>query len=370
MDGGALIVDPTKFARSSHAALDCIDCHVDAADIPHRENLAAVGEEVCSGCHTEAVDAVQSSVHGSDQTPQDQPTPTCGVCHGPAHEARPASDPASPVYHLNLPRTCGNCHSLQAPETGPAARAPKVFESYVDSIHGHAVARNGLLVAANCSSCHGAHGIKSTEDATSPVSRGRVTQTCGACHQGIAAEYDQGRHGILLRQGDASVPTCVQCHSAHDICYVHSEECGLEVVQGCGNCHTESLQTYRDTLHGQVTALGFSAVARCSDCHGSHRVLQVSDPQSPVAPDNLVATCSKCHSGANENFVLYDPHADRHDRARSPLVYYSALMMEVLIIGVFAFFGLHTLLWFIRSVQERLRSKPSGPSPRHPENRR
>jgi len=363
-------VDPSRFAASSHGVLDCVDCHADAAEVPHPEPLTAVGEEVCAGCHPEAVAAIQTSIHGSGQPGQGRPTPTCSGCHGRPHEIKSASDPASAVYHLNLPRTCGNCHSRQAPDTGHAAGAPKVFESYIDSIHGHAVARNGLLVAANCSSCHGAHAIKATDDPASPVSRGRVTKTCGVCHQGIAAEYEQGRHGSLLRQGNAEVPTCVQCHSAHDICYVHGEACGLEVVEGCGSCHTESLQTYRDTLHGQVTALGFSAVARCSDCHGSHRVLQVSDPQSPVAADNLVATCGKCHPGANENFVLYDPHADRHNRERSPLVYYAALMMEWLIIGVFAFFGLHTLLWFIRSVQEKFRPEPPGPSPRQPRNRR
>jgi len=285
-------------------------------------------------------------------------------CHGPPHEIRPAADAASPVYHLNLPKTCANCHSKEAPESGPVAGAPKVYESYLDSIHGHAVARNGLLVAANCSSCHGTHTIRATEDPDAPVSRSRVAETCGACHEGIAAEYEQGRHGSLLREGNIEVPTCVQCHSAHDICYVHTEECGLEVVQGCGNCHAESLHTYRDTLHGQVTALGFSTVARCSDCHGAHRVLQVSDPESPVAPTNLIATCGKCHPGANENFVLYDPHAHRHDRERSPLLYYTGIMMESLIIGVFAFFGLHTLLWLIRLLQEKFRPEPPNPSTR------
>ena len=369
VEGGSLFVDPGEFTASSHAALDCLDCHVDAAEIPHPEPLAAVGEGICADCHAEAVAAIRTGIHRPTPGPGPQ-MPTCTGCHGPPHEIRPASDPASRVYHLNLPKTCASCHSSWGPDSGEAAVAPRVYESYLDSIHGHAVARNGLLVAANCSSCHGTHAIRATLDPASPVSRSRVTETCGTCHQGISAEYSQGRHGSLLREGNAEVPTCVECHSAHDICYVHSEECGLQVVTGCGNCHTESLHTYRDTLHGQVTALGFSAVARCSDCHGFHRVLQVSDPQSPVAPANLVATCRKCHPRANANFVLYDPHADPDNREKSPMLYYAALTMESLIIGVFAFFGLHTLLWFIRSLQERFRTEPPGSSPPHFRNRR
>jgi hypothetical protein len=44
----------------------------------------------------------------------------------------------------------------------------------------------------------------------------------------------------------------------------------------------------------------------------------------------------------------FDPHANRHDRARNPVYWYAAKFMEWLLIGVFGFFGLHTLLWLAR----------------------
>ncbi len=131
----------------------------------------------------------------------------------------------------------------------------------------------------------------------------------------------------------------------------------LEVIRECGTCHEESLRTYRDGFHGQATALGFTRVAACSDCHTSHEILPRSDPRSTVAPTRLTHTCGRCHAGASANFVKYDPHADEHDKERSPAVHYTSSFMKVLLAGVFAFFGIHTALWFPREVSERRRRR-------------
>ncbi len=44
--------------------------------------------------------------------------------------------------------------------------------------------------------------------------------------------------------------------------------------------------------------------------------------------------------------------AIRRDRQGEPLLYYTRLFMVWLLIGVFSFFGLHTLLWLLRSLKE------------------
>ena len=66
---------------------------------------------------------------------------------------------------------------------------------------------------------------------------------------------------------------------------------------------------------------------------------------------DVIATCQKCHEGATPSFARYDPHADPQNRARNPLLYYTAQFMQMLLVGVFAFFGIHTTLWFGRSMQ-------------------
>jgi nitrate/TMAO reductase-like tetraheme cytochrome c subunit len=68
-----------------------------------------------------------------------------------------------------------------------------VYQLYMDSIHGRALTRSGLLVAANCSDCHGAHEIKPRAEPTSRVFRANVPKTCGACHAGILGYV--GRYG-------------------------------------------------------------------------------------------------------------------------------------------------------------------------------
>jgi hypothetical protein len=70
-----------------------------------------------------------------------------------------------------------------------------------------------------------------------------------------------------------------------------------------------------------------------------------------VSSARRVATCKKCHAGSNASFVQYDPHADRQNHARNPMLFYAAKFMEALLIGVFAFFGIHTALWASRAVK-------------------
>jgi hypothetical protein len=297
------------------------------------------------------------SIHGQARAQGLTEAATCTSCHGSLHDLKQTLDPTSPVYQLNLPQTCGACHGdpeLARRHNIPVANA---YQLYMDSIHGRALAKSGLLVAANCSNCHGFHGIRPKDDPASKVYRTNIPSTCGACHAGILADYFEGVHGRAVKAGSVAAPVCVDCHTAHEIARVERVAWKLEIVKECGNCHPELLRTYRDTFHGQVTGLGFTRVARCSDCHGSHRIFPGTDAASSIASGNRVATCQKCHPKAGENFARYSPHADPHDKGRNPALYYTTRFMNALMIGVFSFFGLHTVLWLSRSIGERRRSR-------------
>jgi len=355
----SLYVDREKFSQSVHSRLECASCHRDASQVPHPPELKPVE---CSTCHTDAFQAYSQSVHGKAHAKGDGDVAFCSDCHG-SHNILPAKHPDSKVYPLNLPRTCGTCHG--DPELAKRHRIPvaNAYQLYMDSIHGRALTRSGLLVAAHCSSCHGSHEIKPKADPESKVYRTKIPSTCGACHAGVAAEYFDGVHGRAVKEGSSVAPVCVDCHTTHEIRRVETPAWKLEIVKECGTCHRESLRTYRDTFHGQVTGLGFTRVARCSDCHGSHRILASSDTKSSVSQANLVSTCQKCHPKANANFVRFSPHADPNDKARNPGLYYIAGFMNILVFGVFLFFGLHTALWLFRSTLEvwRRRKSPGEP---------
>jgi cytochrome b subunit of formate dehydrogenase len=131
----------------------------------------------------------------------------------------------------------------------------------------------------------------------------------------------------------------------------------MQMIAKCSSCHEHQAPSYRDTFHGQATALNFKLAATCADCHTPHHNLPPSDPRSSVNQANLIQTCSRCHTTATAKFVQYDPHPEPHDPGKSLLVYYVAGFMEWLLIGVFGFFGIHTVLWLQRSIVAYVRQK-------------
>jgi len=330
------------FDASIHGVIGCTDCHVGYKAFPHADNPPPVN---CAGCHAAAATAVASSVHAhAGKLP-------CLNCHGSdPHAIVAVSDSKSPMFTLNIPATCGQCHGNT--KAGKDLGLKDVYSKYAGSIHAFGLTKNGLIVSAQCVSCHGSHGILKSGDPKSMVNRANVPDTCGNCHKGIKDPYLAGIHGAKFTAGNTAAPVCITCHNAHDIADVNTGAWQAAETSRCGQCHAGRFNTYHDTFHSQVSQLGYAKVARCWSCHGEHAILPTSDPKSMVNPANLVKTCSQCHEGANAGFVKYEPHADMHDRKASPVLYASAMGMNFLLIGTLGFFALHTILWFIRSIAE------------------
>jgi hypothetical protein len=87
---------------------------------------------------------------------------------------------------------------------------------------------------------------------------------------------------------------------------------------------SEVFNTYVADFHG-LTATLFEKqhpdqrinTALCTDCHGVHDILKVTDANSSVIKQNLLGTCRKCHPQATLNFPdswlgHYPPTKDRH----------------------------------------------------------
>ena len=347
----SVYVNAETYQPSVHAKLGCVSCHSDIHAFPHPDSVKPVS---CAGCHASQTAAYAGSVHAIAKQGTKQRFPVCLDCHGNPHGIRAKTDPKSRVYPLNLPRTCGTCHGN--PELAKKFGLPDVYPLYMDSIHGFALTADGLLVAATCGSCHGSHDILSRKNPKSRTFWKNVPATCGGCHAGVEVQYLGGAHGAAMLAGRPNAPVCTNCHTSHQIAQVDIVKWQLKTVATCGNCHKDRLHSYRDTFHGQVTELGFVATARCWSCHGAHLILRASNPNSKVAPANLPATCGKCHHGVTASFVSYEPHPDPHDRKRNPALYFSALFMNLLLLGVFFFFGVHTVLWLARSLMNGARS--------------
>jgi len=353
-----LLLNEATIKASVHSTNACVSCHADLTS-KHPDDNVKTKTPTCIGCHpalpghAKAEQEYTTSVHGSSHTQGSTGAATCASCHG-SHDIIPVKNPQSRVFKLNLPATCGQCHTNDTLTAQYRITKPQAASHYLDSIHGQALLKQGLIVAPSCADCHGVHDIKSATVPTSPINRLNVAKTCGKCHYGIEETYNKSIHGQLLVKGDPQAPVCTTCHSAHEIEHPAGGHFKAGSDLRCGQCHKDRLEYYHETYHGKAMALGKSSgtteVAACYDCHGHHDVQKASHPDSHLSQGNIVATCAKCHPGATASFAKYVPHANQMDKENYPAFYYVFLFMTTLLVSVFVFFGLHTLLWVVRSV--------------------
>ena len=343
-------VRPELFAKSVHGKLNCVDCHATITDPDHPSKLPAAQ---CGTCHDDEVKQYANSIHGMSHQMGASDAASCASCHG-THEMVPVKQLDSPVFKLNLPKTCGTCHDDAKMTKDYRMGQSDAAAHYLDSIHGQALVKMGLVVAPSCNDCHGVHDIKRSIDKDSRSNHANIATTCGTCHLGIEETYNASVHGQLLAKGDPQGPVCTDCHSAHDIEKPANAHFKQMSDQSCGKCHEDRLLHYRDTYHGKAMALGqpnvATDVAGCYDCHGHHDVHPVSDPRSRLHTDKIVGTCGQCHEGINVNFTKFQAHANPLDSVNYPILNKVFLFMTALLIGTFSFFGLHTVFWLFRSV--------------------
>ncbi len=343
-------VRPEVFAKSVHGKLNCIDCHADIKEVPHEDKLAPAQ---CASCHDQAVTQYATSIHGMSLKMGGDDAASCASCHG-THDIVPVKQIDSPVFKLNLPKTCGTCHDN--PQLAQTYRmgTKELTGHYLDSIHGKALTQMGLIVAPSCNDCHGVHDIKRSVDKTSRTNHANIAQACGTCHLGIEEIYKESVHGQLLAKGDKKGPVCTDCHTAHDIEKPSNAHFKANSDASCGKCHEDRLHHYRETYHGKAMALGepnaAPDVAACYDCHGHHDVFPVSDVRSRLHEDKIVGTCAQCHPGVNTSFTQFQAHANPLDAENYPILNKVFWFMTTLLISVFSFFALHTVFWLVRSI--------------------
>lgn len=350
------LASPDTLKESVHASLDCSDCHApkkgEAPGSAKGTKDDVAGWEVvsCAKCHEKAAKDYSESIHGTALAAGKSDAAHCSNCHG-NHNIKKVTDRDSMVFKLRLPFTCARCHKNPEVAKRAGIKDADAADHYMDSIHGRGLLRTGLIVAPSCVDCHGgSHSIQKADDPRSTVHHSNVPHTCGQCHLGVEEVYTKSVHGQLLAKGDPKGPVCIDCHSAHEI--IHPTRASFKIAsdERCGKCHEDRLGRYRESYHGKAILLGQERVAACYDCHGHHDVLPSSDPNSHLSVENKKDTCKRCHPKANDNFVGYYAHGDHSDKENYPILYWTFLAMTGLLIGVFAFFGVHTVLWFTRSL--------------------
>ena len=228
------------------------------------------------------------------------------------------------------PANCTKCHDheVDAYKTGIHAQKNKQGEPN-----------------ASCSDCHGDHDIAPVSDADSEVNRDNISETCGQCHPREKKEYMAGIHAEVFEDDPDSAPDCLTCHGFHKIESVKKTQFILNTTRTCGSCHQDSLDTYRDSLHGQIVTLQGGTGATCWACHSSHDIKEPTDPASPLSKNKEADACRKCHSTVTPSFLSYWPHSSVHDKNNYPILYYIYHMMKALFFLVMVTATIHTLAW-------------------------
>ena len=316
----SMYVPADALDSSVHAGFSCVDCHQSLAgveDYPHDEALPSVD---CGACHEDVADTFALSTHG--QVVDNPLAPDCAACHG-EHDIRPVGDSASKVSAQNLPHTCASCHHKLALKQDPDIHLVDAYDRYMRGIHARRLAE-GVTTAASCNDCHGAHDLKKAVDPDSRVNKLRVPQTCAQCHQETYTQYQRGIHGKALAAGILDSPNCTDCHGEHEILNVDDPESPINpsnlAEYVCGRCHNDPqimqkyglsadrFSSYQDSYHGLALHGGSVKAASCVSCHEAHEILPAGNPASSVSPQNVVATCRKCHPRANASFAMSYSH--------------------------------------------------------------
>ncbi len=169
----------------------CISCHgyheIFLMSDPRSSFNKLNRAETCGGCHTDVKDKYYESIHWAALKRGHLESPTCNDCHG-EHEIVSPEDKTAVTNRLNLSsQICAKCHSSRT-MMQRFGLDPERFNSYIKTYHGLAVLKDSPD-AANCTSCHEVHAIRSQNDPKSSVYKDNLQKTCSKCHDNISAEF-------------------------------------------------------------------------------------------------------------------------------------------------------------------------------------
>jgi len=141
----------------------------------------------------------------------------------------------------------------------------------------------------SCDTCHESHRLY-------PHPAGVPKPVCKACHQDQAADYASGVHGQARQHGNEGAPDCALCHgSAHELLSPASQAFRKAVPETCNMCHSDVVEQFRASVHGQALAKGVTEAPLCTDCHGQHKILTHANQDSSVNTAHIRETCGSCH---------------------------------------------------------------------------
>ncbi len=306
----SLHIDANAFNDSVHGQNEvaCVACHTDITGYPHPQRSAQTLREVaiqysasCKQCHGAMADQEAQGVHQKALEAGNTNSAVCSDCHNP-HTQKPVAE----MTHTDVVNICARCHN-------------SIYDTYKTSVHGAALVNDGNTDVPTCVDCHGNHAI---QDPTTAAFRNQSPQLCDKCHTDAA-------------------------------------------MMSKYNISTNVASTYLDDFHGKTVSLVETISpnqptnkAVCIDCHGSHDVVNVDDPQLGISmKQNLLPKCQSCHPDASQNFTDAWLNHTTPSPQKYALVYYVNLFYNIMIPLIIGGMLLFVITDFIR---RRIENRKGG----------
>ena len=293
------------------------------------EQGMAIDPATCLGCHSNKISVrdFAVSVHGKN---------ACTSCHVDITDLLRHMKKEIKVHKVQ----CERCHKRETAEHYSSVHISKgvnCADCHTD-IHTHNYWKNDKrIVVAKCIQCHDKEKGFQNSVHGKAVAKGNMDSAgCNDCHNLHAIQ----KLGKEAEHREFHTKVCLKCHDN-------------EKLMAKNNVENVKVKAYMESYHGKNYRLGFpDKVAGCADCHTAHAVLPEKDPKSSVHPDNLVKTCGQCHAKATPLFTKFYAHGEHTDRKNYPILFYTFIGMTGLLLGTFAVFWVHTLLWMFRGFLE------------------
>ncbi len=242
-----------EYTKSIHhiEGIYCDDCHggnKNVLDIKGAHSINFIGKpkrkdiiKICSKCHSspyvmkpygipfDQEILYYTSEHGESFKRGNEEVAICIDCHG-IHDIMDSKNTNSKTNSLNLPKTCGRCHSNFNLMKKYKISSDVILE-YNLSVHSERL-KEGNLNAPTCKDCHGTHGA-------TPPGVGGIEKVCGGCHIKQRENFLKSKHYEVWR--NLGYGECEICHENH---FVKKTSHNLW-KEKCIFCHSKDSKNYK-----------------------------------------------------------------------------------------------------------------------------
>jgi predicted CXXCH cytochrome family protein len=258
--------------------------------------LFSQANEDCLACHEDkelASEAGKSMFVESERfqaSIHGQAGASCIDCHADLEKVEDFPH-ESPLQAVD----CSRCHETAARE-------------FQESVHQSSNDSGTSAIRVGCKDCHGTHEIRGQDDFDSMTFPLNLPATCEKCHledvpskkgtDFIRGYNDSAHFRALEKSGLTMSANCSNCHDSHRIKRVDDPDSLVSrknIIKTCGSCHVGIQKEYLEGVHGKDYVKGITDVPVCTDCHSEHAILSPEDINSKVYATRVAEVCVRCH---------------------------------------------------------------------------